>query len=613
VEDDTVTPTGLRLRRTLRGHNDAINGIAWSPDGQILASASSDTNVILWKPSSGELFRKLEDHPYRVFCVAWAPDGHRLASGSNDNLIRIYGADSGKLGQVLVASKQWIGAVAWSPDGQTLVSGSGDTAIQLWDTTTWKLRQTIAAHSPCTGSLVWSPDGGRFAAGGDSARIYIWRAGTAEPPRTLDGHESLITSLAWSPNGQELVSASADGTLRVWNPDSGWQREILAAHKSPLTSVSFSSDSHLLASKSTDNTVRLWRCDTWQTVAVVEEPASQVVSPSPGLAFHPKESVLATLGERDTIIRLWNVDPSVLFGAATAPVAARPSMGCVDSPGSEPPNGERSEEKMEHPRVFVSYSWDDEPHKIWVRQLGERLRADGVDIILDQWHVVAGDQLPEFMESSVRDSKFTLIVCTPNYRVKCDERRGGVGYEGTVMTAEVWTHTNHRKFIPLLRTGEWENAAPSWLLGARYIDLRGDPCAEANYDELLQTIHGLLEEPPPLGPVPDKARFDRKSAAPAVPANKSLDQVSLGDQILVRLHHLWSQDPKVHVGSERFTQMADKDDVHEVILGLGREGLISHGEPITTGVLRNIQRIPGIKITMKGKTRAQSIMLSLSK
>lgn len=119
---------------------------------------------------------------------------------------------------------------------------------------------------------------------------------------------------------------------------------------------------------------------------------------------------------------------------------------------------------MSAPRAFVSYSWDDDSHKKWVADLAAALRADGVETILDQWHAVPGDPLPAFMEKEIRENDYVLIICTPNYRLKSNDRKGGVGYEGYIMTAEVYGQGNHRKFIPILARGTWENSAPSWLI-----------------------------------------------------------------------------------------------------------------------------------------------------
>lgn len=157
---------------------------------------------------------------------------------------------------------------------------------------------------------------------------------------------------------------------------------------------------------------------------------------------------------------------------------------------------------MSHPTAFISYSWDDDDHRAWVASLAERLRRDGVDVKLDKWHAVPGDQLPAFMEREIRSNSFVLIVCTPNYKKKSDARKGGVGYEGDIMTAEVFTTQNHRKFIPILGRGIWEEAAPSWLAGKYYVDLSESARFERQYQDLLSTVTGQRPAAPPLGPAP---------------------------------------------------------------------------------------------------------------
>ena len=153
---------------------------------------------------------------------------------------------------------------------------------------------------------------------------------------------------------------------------------------------------------------------------------------------------------------------------------------------------------MASPKAFVSYSWDDERHKKWVADLAARLRSDGIDAALDQWDVVPGDQLAGYMEKEIRDNDYVLIICTPNYRMKSDHRKGGVGYEGDIMTAEVLTMGKHRKFIPVLAFGSWEDAAPSWLKGKVYVDLSTAEVFDMNYSDLVATLLGTKPAAPPL-------------------------------------------------------------------------------------------------------------------
>jgi hypothetical protein len=141
-----------------------------------------------------------------------------------------------------------------------------------------------------------------------------------------------------------------------------------------------------------------------------------------------------------------------------------------------------------------------------VRQFAERLRENGVEVALDQWELQPGDMLPAFMERAVRENDYVLIVCTPHYAERSNRRLGGVGYEGDIMTAEVLNTRNRRKFIPIFRMGDrWENAAPTWLHGAYRVDLRGNPYAEEQFQDLLTTLHGLRPTAPPVGRSPNTA------------------------------------------------------------------------------------------------------------
>jgi hypothetical protein len=102
------------------------------------------------------------------------------------------------------------------------------------------------------------------------------------------------------------------------------------------------------------------------------------------------------------------------------------------------------------------------------------------------------------MEKEIRENDYVLIICTPNYRLKTDERKGGVGYEGDIMTAEVHTMGNHRKFIPILASGSWQESAPSWLKGKYYIDLSNPGRRERGYSDLTATLLGTRAAPPPV-------------------------------------------------------------------------------------------------------------------
>ena len=146
-------------------------------------------------------------------------------------------------------------------------------------------------------------------------------------------------------------------------------------------------------------------------------------------------------------------------------------------------------------QVFISYSWDDEAHKGWVLELATKLRTqEGVDVILDQWHLELGARTPAFMEDAVRNSSVVLVVCTEGYKRRFDTRTGGAGYEGHIITGEIIGEVGRNKFIPVLRRGDWKIAIPTALVGVLGVDLRIDEPAQ--YQALVGRLRGENRIPP---------------------------------------------------------------------------------------------------------------------
>lgn len=155
----------------------------------------------------------------------------------------------------------------------------------------------------------------------------------------------------------------------------------------------------------------------------------------------------------------------------------------------------------EHPKVFISYSWEEDAHQQWVREFADRLLADGIDTTIDQYDASFGDRLPHFMEQSITTADYVLIICTPLYKEKADNRKGGVGYEGHIITEELYSKGNERKFIPVVRKGSFDAAMPTFLAGKLGIDLTDTIHFENNYKDLITTIYGVKKKPE-IGRVP---------------------------------------------------------------------------------------------------------------
>lgn len=150
------------------------------------------------------------------------------------------------------------------------------------------------------------------------------------------------------------------------------------------------------------------------------------------------------------------------------------------------------------PKVFISYSHDSEEHKNWVLQLATRLRHNGVDVILDQFNLKLGRDLPSFMEQGLSESKRVIAICSDEYVKKANSLKGGAGYEKYILTAELMNNIDTDWIIPLIRNNTGEKKMPTFLGGRYYISFEDPSLYEAKYEELLRDLHDEPIVPVPL-------------------------------------------------------------------------------------------------------------------
>lgn len=161
------------------------------------------------------------------------------------------------------------------------------------------------------------------------------------------------------------------------------------------------------------------------------------------------------------------------------------------------------------PKVFISYSWTSDEHAEWVLNLAGRLQSDGIETILDRWHLKSGQDKYKFMEQMVTDPTVTkvLMVCDRRYAEKADGREGGVGDETQIVSPEIYGKTDQTKFLPLVadptRDEKGQPYKPQYLKARIHIDLSDPLTFEQGFEELLRDIVGKpVHIPPPLGKLP---------------------------------------------------------------------------------------------------------------
>jgi WD40 repeat protein/serine/threonine protein kinase len=302
--------TGKQARAPLDGHGDRVNALAFSPDGALLATASTDRTVKLWDLAGDREPRTLFHPVGGVGAVAFSPDGRRLVTvEAAANQVHLWDVSLGQIvfdlpaeqgagvafspdgNRLAVASEEepnrlwvWDGTprrqfltlhargagVAFDATGRRLAVACFDTSVKLCDTATgWQLRP-LPAGDGAVFRVAFSPDGRRLAAAGDVPVIKLWNTSTWQevlPP--LEGHTDSVVGLAYSPDGKRIASASMDRTVRLWDAATGRPLRALR-HMEPVLAISFSPDGRRLAAASRDHRVIIWDVENGEKVHVLE-------------------------------------------------------------------------------------------------------------------------------------------------------------------------------------------------------------------------------------------------------------------------------------------------------------------------------------------------------
>ncbi len=153
--------------------------------------------------------------------------------------------------------------------------------------------------------------------------------------------------------------------------------------------------------------------------------------------------------------------------------------------------------------VFISYSWDNEEHKEWVLKLANELTDNRINVVLDRFDLTAGKGMTQFMEKAVNRTNKVLLILTPNYKHKADNRIGGVGYEYSMVSQEFYENNDTDKFIPIVREGSFDSSAPYFIKSVISHSMTNDETYHRDFDNLLRIIYDEPEiKRPPLGKKP---------------------------------------------------------------------------------------------------------------
>ncbi|MEM8717810.1 MAG: AAA-like domain-containing protein [Cyanobacteria bacterium P01_G01_bin.39] len=296
------------LVTTYRGHEAGVWAVDFSQDQTKVITASWDRTLKLWD-LNGKLLKTFKGHKDRVWEVTYNPDDTMIASASWDQTIKLW-TPEGQIITTLTGHQDRVWGLDFSHDGKILASASWDQTIKLWDVEeSIRLQRpvilaTLEGHQGEVNNVDFSGDSQNLVSASNDGTLILWDVSNPQQPQlqqTLIGHQDRVTSVAYNKNTGEIVSTSDDKTIKIWSPQ-GTLITTFKGHRDRIVGLGVSTDGEMIASGGYDRTIRLW------------QPRNNLLTTLEGhregvwhVAFSPDGKLIAS-GSRDSKIKLWTAE-----------------------------------------------------------------------------------------------------------------------------------------------------------------------------------------------------------------------------------------------------------------------------------------------------------------
>lgn len=302
------------------GHLRPVTAVAFSPDGRLLATSSWDSTIRIWDAHTGQSIKTLRGHEDGVSTIAFSPGGSRIASGSNlvaeeqflqssTGEVRVW--DIAMETEITTFSTDVgsIDTLCFIPDSQWIVIGGGGSVAgqpghgSVWDVHSGEMVLTLEGHEHAIVSVAVSSNGQQIVTGSGDKTAKIWDVASGKDIQTLVGHDDTITSVAFSPDGRRIVTGSEDQAIKLWDTETGAESLSLRGHTGGTRGVTFSRNGRLIASGGADKAVKVWDAAVPANIALLRGHKWRVCC----VALCPDRRRVAS-GDTDGTVQIWDTE-----------------------------------------------------------------------------------------------------------------------------------------------------------------------------------------------------------------------------------------------------------------------------------------------------------------